>query len=134
MTNQFSKLHQSNEPFFAPAPIPIPTVAIVQGVRNPAQTVETGPSLDFRYQVAFEIATVPDVQAVFTTEYARMFFVWIVVPNRDYDVYGRIFEIERSLIDRHTAVQFDFTIMPSNGSDPRTLVTDPQARLVYARD
>lgn len=94
--------------------------------------------LDFRHQVALQIAGVPEVQAVFTTEYGRengrVFFVWTVVPDRKYEVYRRIYEKEREIIEAHAPLQFDFTIMPSRGRDPRTLISDPNALLVYVRD
>jgi hypothetical protein len=92
--------------------------------------------LDFSHRIALEIASVGEVQAVFTSELNgsdHAFFVWIVVPERNYDVYNRIFQKQKSVIDENIPLTFDFTIMPSRGEDPSRLVTDPRARLVYLR-
>jgi hypothetical protein len=94
------------------------------------------PRLDFSHEIAFELASVPEVQAVFTSQLKdrqQLFFVWAIVRNRDHDIYRKIFKVEQSIIDKQRPIQFDFTIMPSMGKDPRTLVTDPCARLVYIR-
>lgn len=91
------------------------------------------PQLDFRNAVAFELAAIPEVEAVFTSEYGKVFFVWTVVNERNQELYERLYEKERELIQANQAVQFDFTIMASRGHDPRVLVNDPSAKLAYAR-
>lgn len=94
------------------------------------------PRLDFSHRIALELASVPEVQAVFTSELNgrdHAFFVWIVVPERDYGVYEKVFQKQQSVIDSNIPLRFDFTIMPSRGKDPGGLVTDPCARLVYLR-
>jgi hypothetical protein len=94
------------------------------------------PRLDFSHEIAFELASVPEVEAVFTSQLKdrhQLFFVWAIVPNRDHEVYRKIFKVEQSIIDKRRPIEFDFTIMPSQGKDPRTLVTDPSARLVFIR-
>jgi hypothetical protein len=94
------------------------------------------PRLDFSHRVALELASVPEVLAVFTSELNGRdcaFFVWVVVPERNYDVYEKIFQKQQSIIDQNIPLRFDFTIMPSRGKDPSGLITDPCARLVYLR-
>jgi hypothetical protein len=94
------------------------------------------PRLDFSHEVAFELASVPEIQAVFTSQLKdrqQLFFVWAIVPNRDHEIYRKVFQVEQSIIDKQRPIQFDFTIMPSMGKDPRTMVTDPCARLVFIR-
>jgi hypothetical protein len=92
--------------------------------------------IDFSHEVAFEIAAVPEVQAVFTSQLVnpdRQFFVWTIVPKRDLDLYRRIFQQEQSIIGKWSPLHFDFTIMPSDGKEPTALVTDPSARLAYIK-
>jgi hypothetical protein len=80
------------------------------------------------------LAAIPEVQAVFTSEFGKVFFVWAVVPERDQDLFRRIQEKEQSIIDSHLPIQFDFTILASKGKGPETLLTDPTVRLAYSRD
>lgn len=89
--------------------------------------------LDSLSDVALKLAKVQNVEAVFTSEYSKQLFVWVVIPERDYGVYQELFAVEKALIDDHPGVAFDFTIMPSGGKSPVGLVTDPQARMVYVR-
>lgn len=92
--------------------------------------------IDFSHEVAFELASIPEIQAIFTSQLVSpqsMFFVWMVVPKRDLDLYRKIFVREQAIMERFQPIQFDFTIMPSGDHDPRCLVTDPSAHLVYIR-
>jgi hypothetical protein len=91
------------------------------------------PQLDFRHKIAFELAAVPEVEAVFTSEYGKVFFVWTVVKERNADVYQKLYGKEQQLIDANEPIQFDFTIMASNGHDPKSIITDPMAQIAYAR-
>jgi hypothetical protein len=91
------------------------------------------PKLDFRHNIAFELASVPEVEAVFTSEYGKVFFVWTVVKERDAEVYQKLYGKEQQLIEVNDPIQFDFTIMPSYGHDPKSIITDPLAQLAYAR-
>jgi hypothetical protein len=91
------------------------------------------PQLDFRYRVAFALAEVPEVEAVFTSEYGKVFFVWTIVRERTQAIYERLYEREQQLIGENEPVQFDFTIMASRGRDPRTIITDPMAQIAYLR-
>lgn len=94
------------------------------------------PRIDFSHEVGFAFGSISEVEAVYTSQLKgrdEMFFVWIVVPERDHGVYRRIFSKQQHVIDEHAPLRFDFTIMPSRGKDPAKLVTDPCARLVYLR-
>lgn len=94
------------------------------------------PRIDFSHEVAYELASIPEIQAVFTSQLLspdHRFFVWTIVPRRDLDLYRRIFQREQSIVGRWKRFQFDFTIMPSEGKEPGALVTDPSARLAYIR-
>lgn len=134
MTNQFIEVHESNQNFFAFGPgSEDQEIKFAQRPLTTAQPNATQ-QLDFRYEVAFKIAKVPDVSAVFTSEYSRFFFVWIIVPKRDEGVYRDIFCAEKSLIGEYDSIHFDFTIMPSGNKDPREMVTDPTAKLIFVRD
>jgi hypothetical protein len=138
MTNQFIELHESNFPhFIGGSELPGQHIILSKPLNVFQPNVEQG--LDFRYEVAYSIARIPEVRAVFTSKHETskcepVFFVWIIVPERDYDVYERLFEVERSLINKEQGIQFDFTIMPCGDKDPRTMVTDPEARLIYVRE
>ena len=93
--------------------------------------------LDFRYEVAFRAARIPEVKAVFTSAYgenAPFFFVWIVVPERNERVYRELFQVEKSLINDYGSIHFDFTIMPAGKKDAKKMVSDPTAKLIFIRD
>jgi len=94
------------------------------------------PRIDFSHEVGFAFGSISEVEAVYTSQLRgpdEMFFVWIIVPERDRNVYRKIFNKQQHVIDEHVPLRFDFTIMPSRGTDPAKLVTDPCARLVYLR-
>lgn len=88
---------------------------------------------DFSRQIASELASVPGVQAIYSTPYDRggVLFVWTIVADRDPDLYDRLYEKETQIIDSYEKVRFDFTVLPSRGKDPRSLILDPSAQLVY---
>jgi hypothetical protein len=91
------------------------------------------PQLDFKNRLAFDLATIPEVEAVYASEYSKMVFVWTVVKERSSELYHRIYGIEQTVIEDNPSVAFDFTIMPANGHCPGLLVKDPLAKLVYLR-
>jgi|ERR1017187_3120141 hypothetical protein len=112
-----------------------PVESIVQSSRQvkTVQSVYTSPQLDFRHRIAFDLASIPEVEAVFTSEYGRVFFVWTVVKERSQEVYQQLYKKEQELIEANQPVQFDFTILASRGYDPKTVITDPLAQIAYAR-
>lgn len=124
---------------------PVPSVLVRSGEErfdmlstSPTKSFNTTrdamPQLDFRHRIAFDLADVPEVQAVFTSEYGKVFFVWTVVAERDLDLYTKIHEKERQIINANDSIQFDFTVMASRGKNPRTLVTDETAQLAFLRN
>ena len=92
-------------------------------------------SADLKDAVAFEIGySVPEVQAVFAllTD-NRVLHVWAVVPTHDSAVYRKIYAKEKQIIRKFDSLDFDFNVVPSNGRDPRTLISDPEAHLAFLR-
>jgi hypothetical protein len=90
--------------------------------------------LDFRHGIAFQLASIKGVRAVYATRYDhrdQVLFIWTVVSERQEDLYSEIYAIEEQLIDANPKVQFDFTVMPAYGKDPRSLIRDPTAQLIY---
>jgi hypothetical protein len=77
------------------------------------------PRMDFRTEIAFRLASVPGVKAVYATEYDRgqILFVWTVVDERDHDLYSKIYKQEKEIISSNENVQFDFTVLPSHGQE-----------------
>lgn len=93
-------------------------------------------SADIKDEVALEIGyAVPEVQAVFACmeEQNKILHVWAVVPDRDRDVYRRIYSTERQLIGRFKHLGFDFNVLSSSGRDPRTLINNPGVELAFYR-
>ena len=97
--------------------------------------METTPAmLDVRYNVAFRIGnSIPEVQALFTQLEGKSLRVWTVVPERDEDVYHKIYAQEEQLIRDFDGMEFEFNIIPSLGRDAKEVITDPGSRLVFAR-
>jgi len=85
--------------------------------------------------VAFEIGSVPEVEAVYVQhDFANnVFYVWSVVPERDHELYERIYAKEKEIIGRFEQHEFDFNIVPSRGGDARTLICEDSVQLAYAR-
>jgi hypothetical protein len=123
------------------SPIPVSLVSDGQFREQLVQPIPTRelrsrpmtPQLDFKNRIAFDFASIPEVEAVFTSEYSKVFFVWTVVKERSPELYRRIYDVERAVMDNNQSIAFDFTIMPANGNDPRLIVRDPLAKLAYLR-
>jgi hypothetical protein len=89
---------------------------------------------DVRYNVAFQIGySVPEVQAMFTQLEGRILRVWTIVPERQEDVYRKIYAKERALIEAFDGMEFEFNIIPSIGRNPKDVVSDSSCLLVFAR-
>lgn len=134
MMNYFTEVYESNRPLLVGGAVE-QKYEIVQKPLFVSQT-NAFQHLDFRYEVAFRVARIPEVKAVFTSALGKnspFFFVWIAVPERDERVYKEIFQAERSLIDDFGSVHFDFTIMPAGEKRPGQMVTDPTAELIFSR-
>jgi len=93
-------------------------------------------SADLKDSVAFEIGySVPEVQAVFALlQDNRVLHVWAVVREHDRGVYRKIYAKEKEIIKRFDSIDFDFSVVPSHGRDPRTLIADPEAQLAFIRE
>lgn len=90
--------------------------------------------LDVRYEVAFQIGqSVTEVQALFTQLEGRILRVWTIVPERNDVIYRKIYAKEKELIGSFDGMEFEFNIMPSVGRDPKVVISDPAASLVFAR-
>jgi hypothetical protein len=92
-------------------------------------------SADVKDSVAFQIGhSVPEVQAVFTTlKGNRLLHVWAVVPQYDRAVYRSIYAREKEIIGQFGALDFDFNVIPSNGRNPRDIISDPTVELAFLR-
>ena len=90
-------------------------------------------STDLKTSVAFEIGhSVPQVQAVFALlKDNKVLHVWAVVPEHDRGVYCKIYAKEKENIKRFDGIDFDFSVVPSHGRNPRTLIADPDAQLAW---
>jgi hypothetical protein len=89
---------------------------------------------DLSDSVAFEIGySVPEVQAVFASLKNRILHVWAVVPTYDRRIYRQIYAREKKIINQFEGMDFDFNVVPSNGKDPRHLMSDPEIDLAYLR-
>jgi hypothetical protein len=90
--------------------------------------------LDVRYEVAFQIGeSVSEVQALFTQLEGRILRVWTIVSERNDAVYRKIYAKEKELIGSFEGMEFEFNVIPSIGRDPKEIISDPAARLVFAR-
>ena len=93
-------------------------------------------SADIRSTVAFEIGfAVPEVQAVFSCldEKSHVLHVWAVVPERERDIYRKVYSAEKQLIEKFGHLGFDFNVIASCGRDPSTLLNNPGVELSYLR-
>jgi hypothetical protein len=79
-------------------------------------------------EVAMEIGrAVEEVQSVFLafTEKEKLLTVLTIVPERDRSVCRRVYTIEQRIIDRYPEFDFAFSVLASNGREPREVVEDP---------
>ena len=92
-------------------------------------------SAGLRDSVAFEIGySVPEVQAVFASlKDNRVLHVWAIVPEYDRSIYRKIYSREKSIIEQFQGMDFDFNVVPSNGRDARTIISDPDINLAFLR-
>jgi hypothetical protein len=98
--------------------------------------VKTILSADIRNTVAFEIGfAVPEVQAVFSRldENNKVLHIWAVIPERERNVYRKIYSAEKDIIDKFGHIGFDFNVIASCGRDPGTLLNNPGVELSYLR-
>jgi hypothetical protein len=124
----------------------VPLFAMTPGdeIERQVDTKENAPwvpnnpmlSADIRNAVAFEIGyAVQEVQAVFAylKQENSVLQVWTVVPDRDQDVYRRIYAVEKQLIAEFQHMGFEFNVVSSSGRDPKTLINDPGVELAFLR-
>lgn len=86
--------------------------------------------------VALEIGqSVAEVQAIFLAfaEKEKLFTVLTIVPVRERSVCRRVYSVEQRIIDRYPEYDFAFSVLASNGRDPRAVVQDPDMYLAFAR-
>jgi hypothetical protein len=88
---------------------------------------------DFRYEIALKLAAVPGVLAVYATEYDRgkVMFIWTIVSERQDSLYRNVYKSEAEIVDSYRNIQFEFTVVPSQGKDPRLVIVDSAAALIY---
>jgi hypothetical protein len=102
---------------------------------NTRQTEKYQLPAEIRDSVASELGdSVPEVQAIFAgaRDYGVL-HVWAVVPEHDRAVYRKIYAKEKHIIHQFEGVDFDFSIVPSHGRDPGTLISDPEIQLAFIR-
>ncbi len=92
-------------------------------------------SADLKDSVAAELGyAVPEVQAVFAKlNENRVLHVWTIVPQYDRCIYKSVYAREKEIIKKFDGLAFDFNVVPSNGRDPRSLITDPDIDLAFLR-
>ena len=75
------------------------------------------------------------VQAVFLafTENEKLLTVLTIVPERDRSVCRRVYTIEQQIIDRYPEFDFAFSVLASNGREPREVVEDPGMYQAFSR-
>ena len=56
------------------------------------------------------------------------------MPEHDRGVYRKIYAKEKEIIKRFDGVDFDFSVVPSHGQNPRTIIADPDAQLAFVRE
>jgi hypothetical protein len=81
-------------------------------------------------EVALEIGrAVEEVQSVFLafTEKEKLLTVLTIVPERDRSVCRRVYTIEQHIIDRYPDFDFAFSVLASNGREPREIASIQQA-------
>lgn len=90
------------------------------------------PELDIAFNIGH---SVKEVQAVFLdfNEKDKTFTVLTVVPERDDNVFRRVYSVERDIIARYEGFDFAFSVLSSNGRAARSMVQDPSMYLVFAR-
>jgi len=87
-------------------------------------------------EVALEIGrAVEQVQAVFLalTEKEKLLTVLTIVPERNRSVCRRVYTIEQRIIDRYPEFDFAFSVLASNGREPREIVKDPGMYQAFSR-
>ena len=87
-------------------------------------------------EVALEIGrAVEQVQSVFLafTEKEKLLTVLTIVPKRDRSVCRRVYAIEQHIIDRYPEFDFAFSVLASNGREPREVVEDPGMCQAFSR-
>jgi hypothetical protein len=87
-------------------------------------------------EVALEIGrTVEEVQSVFLafTEKEKLLTVLTIVPERDRSVCRRVYTIEQHIIDRYPDFDFAFSVLASNGREPREIAKDPGMYQAFSR-
>jgi hypothetical protein len=87
-------------------------------------------------EVALEIGrAVEEVQSVFLafTEKEKLLTVLTIVPERDRSVCRRVYTIEQRIIDRYPEFDFAFSVLASNGREPREVVEDPGMYQAFSR-
>jgi len=83
-------------------------------------------------EIALEIGrAVEEVQAVFLAfaETEKLLTVLTILPERDRSVCRRVYAIEQHIIDRYPEFDFAFSVLASQGREPREVVEDfPHSR------
>jgi hypothetical protein len=86
-----------------------------------------------RHFIAFLIATVPEVESVFTQAQDDFLHVYTVVDAFDASVRKKIYEMELQIIDNFEMCDFDFQIVSRVGKPLSDLFNDPDLELSFQR-
>jgi hypothetical protein len=108
--------------------LPAPTPIASPKVQRPTE------KMDLDYGVSLEIGkAIPEVQAVFVHSEKAEIYVWTVIPEQDETVSRRVHKKERELLSLFPDLDFTFGVVPSNGRDPHSIISEEGAKLVYVR-
>lgn len=83
--------------------------------------------------ISKELASVADVEAVWTSQQGHVFHVWTLVDNPDQEIRRRIYDHECAIIDQFDDYEFEFNIIPRRGRDAQSVLSDPSLELTFSR-
>ncbi|MCK4578166.1 MAG: hypothetical protein KAU50_05205 [Candidatus Marinimicrobia bacterium] len=77
---------------------------------------------DMKHYLAQNLYLIPGVLKVLSKLDKNIFFVWVIIQERNIDLQEKVYEVEDKLIEMFPEFEFDFYTIYSNGRDPDILI------------
>ncbi len=75
-----------------------------------------------KHYLAQNLYLIPGVLKVLSKLDKNIFFVWVIIQERNIDLQEKVYEVEDKLIEMFPEFEFDFYTIYSNGRDPDILI------------
>jgi hypothetical protein len=97
------------------------------------ETLFAALTLTLKQFVAFEMASIAEVESVFALREGNLWYINTIVPDFDPLVDKKIFQKEGEVIDEFEMFNFDFNIISREGHEISELISEPPFERIYER-